>query len=105
MPDWYGQLVTIRDVIDGDPGAEVLLVKMDGPRLRSDGAGRSSSIKDVLRAQTDKYPGDAKMCDATLITVQIHWLQIDDATKAPVPALAVHIPKALRKDDVIAQGA
>jgi hypothetical protein len=104
-PDWYGQLVTIRDVLEGDPEARVLLVKMDGPRERTltGGSiklhqGRSSSTGD------DKYPGDAKICDPTLVTAQIHWLQVDKITTNRIPALAVHIPQALRRDDVIAQG-
>jgi hypothetical protein len=104
-PDWYGQLVTIRDVLDSDPDAQVLLVKMDEPRERTDSGGsiklhqgRSSSKGD------DKYPGDAKMCDPAIITVQIHWLRISASTSSQIPALAIHIPAALRKDDVIAQG-
>lgn len=105
VPDWYGQLVTIRDVLDGEPEALALVVKMDEPRERTDSGGsiklhqgRSSSTGE------DKYPGDAKMCDPAIITVQIHWLDIKEVTNNRIPAIAVHIPEALRKDDVIAQG-
>jgi hypothetical protein len=104
VPDWYGQLVTIRDVLESDPDARVLLVKMDSPRTRSDDGG---SIKLHQGRSSGKgenpYPGDAKMCDQKFVTVQIHSLQIDTIA-TPVPALAVHIPKDLRRDDVIAQG-
>jgi hypothetical protein len=104
-PDWYGQLVTIRDVLENDPDARVQLVKMDEPRERTDAGGsiklhqgRSSSIGE------DKYPGDAKMCDPTIVTIQIHRLRIPGFGAESIPAIAVHIPQALRKDDVIAQG-
>jgi hypothetical protein len=105
VPGWYGQLVTLRDILDADPDARVQLVRMDSPRERSvvNGSlklhqGRSSS------KAADKYPGDAKMCDSLIATVQIHWLQIEDVAIGLIPAIGVHIPQALRKDDVVAQG-
>jgi len=86
--------------------ARVQLVKMDEPRERTDAGGsiklhqgRSSSTRE------GKYPGDAGMCDPTIVTVQIHRLRIPGFGAEPIPALAVHIPQALRKDDVITQGA
>ncbi len=104
-PHWYGQMVMLRDVLDGDPNARALLVRMEGTRERSlsDGAiklhqGRSSS------KGGDKYPGDAKMCDPTLVTVQLHWLAINEVSTNTIPALAIHIPPALRSDDVLSQG-
>lgn len=104
VSSWYGQLVTLRDILDEQPDAQVMLVKMDGPRDRSitDGAiklhqGRSSA------KGADKYPGDAKMCDSAIVTIQIHWLKIEGVGKAPIPALAIHVPTDLRKDDVVVQ--
>lgn len=108
VASWYGQLVMLRDILEGDANARVVLVKMDGTRERTitDGEiklhqGRSSS------KGADKYPGDAKMCDPSIVTVQIHWLAIPgiSSLQSPIPALAIHIPTALRKDDLIAQGA
>ncbi|RKG93271.1 Z1 domain-containing protein [Corallococcus terminator] len=111
VADWYGQLVTLRDILDDNPEAQVLVMQMDAghPRVRSvdprAGAiklhqGRSSATGE------GKYPGDAKMHDTTFVTLQIHWLQISKVPdlKSPVPAIAVHIHTRLRKDDVIAQG-
>jgi hypothetical protein len=108
-PAWYGQIVTLRDVLETDPDANVLLLKMAAfakePRERSpdksgDGIalhqGRSSSKK------VGSYPGDAKMVDVSLITIQIHWIDVIDGYKH-VPALAIHIPSTLRREDVLVQ--
>jgi hypothetical protein len=107
VPSWYGHMVMLRDVLEGDPNAKVQLVLMDTPRERNaaaDGSiklhqGRSSSKKQ------DKYTGDAQMCDPTLVTIQIHRLTVPSVSVRPLPALAIHIPIALRKDDVVAQDA
>lgn len=108
VPGWYGQLVTLRDVLESDPSARVVLVAMAGPRERSlvNGdevklhQGRSSAIGE------DKYPGDAKMADGALVTIQIHTLKVKYSSERyldNVTALAIHIPKELRKDDVVAK--
>jgi len=101
VPSWFAQLVIVDDILDRNPDARVVLMRMDGLRIRTDNdgsiklhQGRSSSVAE------GKYPGDAEMRDPTLVTVQIHWLEISNET---IPALAVHIPRALRKDDVVAQ--
>lgn len=105
---WYAQLVMLGDILETSPDAQMVLVAMRQPRDRTetDGRiklhqGRSSSLLE------GKYPGDAKMCDSTLVTVQIHELTLKgDAIQgtASAIALAVHIPKELRRDDVVAQG-
>lgn len=108
---WYGQLVTLRDLLDDDASAKVLVIQIDagGTRVRNVDTkvgdiklhqGRSSSKSE------GKYPGDKEMHDATTVTLQIHWLQIADVPelKERVPAIAVHIHTRLRKDDVIVQG-
>ena len=116
VPGWYAQLVTLADIAESDPNAKVLLVGIDGVRNRSEDVakddveaiplqqGRSSSEKE------GRYPGDKEMCVPDTVTVQIHWLNVgkqkDEATSAAlpffanVPALAIHIPDALRRDDV-----
>lgn len=101
VSSWYGQLVTLRDIVDEHPDARVLLMRMKGDRERSatEGTiklhqGRSSSKGE------ERYPGDAKVCDSSIVTIQIHWLKIDER-KVTIPALAIHIPTDLRKDDVI----
>lgn len=104
LPKWYAQLVTIGDIVDDDedPTARMLLVRMHESRERKavNGAltlhqGRSSS-----QDEADAYPGDAKMCDENLVTVQIHWVDVKDGGPMGVAALAIHIPDRLRRDDV-----
>lgn len=106
VASWYAQLVMIRDILETDPEAVVTIVKMSVPRKRTladDGTiklhqGRSSSKAE------GKYPGDAMIRDASSVTVQIHWIDIDERPElGKVPALAIHIPKDLRKDDVLAK--
>lgn len=103
VPAWYGQLVSLRDILDEDPSAEALLVQMDGPRDRTpegDGIalhqGRSSSKTEGA------YPGDIKMVDASLVTVQLHSLKVP-GVKPVVPAIALHVPAKLRLNDVTVQ--
>jgi hypothetical protein len=108
--DWYGQLVTLRDILDSAPDTQVLVLQMDGARTRERGV-KDSAIKLHQGRSSVKgegrYPGDAQMHDASsnVVTLQIHWLTIKDAPelRSPVPAIAVHIPSPLRKDDAIAQ--
>jgi Z1 domain len=108
---WYGHLVTLRDILDNAPDTQVIVLQMDGGSTRERGV-KDEAIKlhqGVSSAQReDKYPGDAAMHDASskVVTLQIHWLTIKDAPdlRSPVPAIAMHIPSALRKDDAIAQG-
>lgn len=111
VADWYGQLVTLRDILDDTPDAQVLVMQMDAgrPRARSvepkTGAIKLHQGRSSARGE-GRYPGDAKMHDTTSVTLQIHWLRISDAPdiNGPVPSIAVHIHTKLRKDDVIAQG-
>lgn len=103
VPGWYGQLVTLADVLESNAAAQIVIMQMHGDRERGitkerDVAlhqGRSSSGK------AGSYTGDASMRDATLVTLQIHWVDIKDGLKT-VPGLAIHIPSDLRKDDVVA---
>jgi hypothetical protein len=111
VADWYGQLVTLRDILDDTPDAQVLVLQMDAghPRARSvdvkAGAIKLHQGRSSAKGE-GKYPGDAKMHDTTTVTLQIHWLRIADVPdiRWPVPSVAVHIHAKLRKDDVIAQG-
>lgn len=111
VAEWYGQLVTLRDILDDNQDAQVLVVQMDAgqPRTRSvdpkAGAIKLHQGRSSARGE-GKYPGDAKMHDTVFVSLQIHWLHVSDVPdlKGPVPAIAVHIHAKLRKDDVIAQG-
>jgi hypothetical protein len=99
--------VTLRDVLESDPSAQVMIVEMARPRTRSADSGELKLHQGRSSAQgNDKYPGDAKMADQTLITLQIHTLNIevkDNPVLQDVVALALHIPRALRRDDVVAK--
>ena len=55
------------------------------------------------RAPSGAYPGDHQMCDRTLVSIQLHRIDIKDGGPARVPTLAVHVPASLRKDDVLVQ--
>ena len=108
VPAWYGQLVTIGDILDEDSTSKALLVRMEGSRkdilrVRSeDKSSREIALHQGRSSAKDKegkYPGDKEMKADDLVTVQIHWLEVENGPKG-VPALAIHIPSALRKDDV-----
>ena len=74
-----------------------------GPRVEVFRDGEMWPAERIALEQSWAFDPD-QMCDESAVTVQIHWLRID-RNQEPVPALAVHIPTALRKDDVIAQDA
>ncbi len=105
-PTFTSAQLWISDILDRDPEAEAILVQMrksasELVRERSGSdfklfQGRSSSKKE------GKYPGDDKLCDAVLVTFQVHWVDIAHGP-ARVPALAIHIPAALMRDDVLVQ--
>ena len=103
LASWYGQLVMLRDILDTTPDARLFVVRMYGSRERTLTSGEIKLHQGRSSARgEDKYPGDAKMCDGHIVTVQIHWLRIEDDPSL-IPGLAVHIPENLRKDDVVAR--
>lgn len=111
VADWYGQLVTLRDILEDNPEAQVLVIQIDAGKPRERSVDAKAGTLKLAQGRSSakgegKYPGDRAMHDTTLATLQIHWLQIKGAPElvTPVPAIAVHIHPRLRKDDVIAQG-
>lgn len=106
VPAWYGQLVTIGDIVDANPSSVAMVVRMEGSqqgfRVRSEDKSREITLHQGRSSSKDKqgkYPGDKEMKDPELVTVQIHWLNVDGGPQGIV-GLAVHIPSELRKDDV-----
>ncbi len=98
-PGWYGQLVTLTDILEAAPQAIALVVKMHGERARAATDG-GIPLQQGASSKAGNYPGDNKMFDATRVTVQIHTIDIRDGGPKGIAALAVHIPRPLRKDDV-----
>lgn len=96
---WYAQLIALTDVCDTHPDAQALLLKMAGERLRSETKDGSIPLHQGASSKVGQYPGDNKMLDPVRVTLQIHTVDIKDGPKG-VPAIALHIPKQLRRDDV-----
>ena len=105
---WYGQLVTIGDIVADNPNARVVVVKMmgdDGGRSRERKPGKGDDINIHQGASSkkndpDKYPGDNKLFDAEHVTIQLHEINVKPDGPSGIPAIAVHIPATLRRDDV-----
>jgi hypothetical protein len=110
VPAWYAQLVTIRDILDNNLGAQALLVRMSNDkktRMRSttDGAIRLHQGRSSGRS-ADSYRGDSEIRDAYITTIQMHRVNVSNSAQSSprqVAALAIHIPSDLWKDDVVAQ--
>jgi len=100
LGNWYGQLLTLSDLIDKDPDARVVLVRMNGERERKLDKGGIALQQGASSAKVKDgaYPGDAKIVDASAVTVQLHWINVKDGGPRNVPAIALHIPTELRKD-------
>jgi hypothetical protein len=104
---WYGQLVTIGDIVADNPSARVVIVKMMGlkgarTREREPNKGGDINIHQGASSKKNdpnKYPGDNKLFDAEHVTIQLHQINVKGGI-SNVPAIAVHIPAALRRDDV-----
>ena len=47
------------------------------------------------------YPGDEKMIDPDLVTLQLHTLKVGGEPN--IPAISLHIPSSLRKADMVVQ--
>jgi hypothetical protein len=101
---WYGELMLLRTLLNRDPQARVLVIRMavgDKRRTRtaSEVDGGIPLFQGASSAKGNKYPGDEKLCDDQAITVQIHRVDVKGPqTHDDVPALAIHIPPALGKD-------
>jgi len=101
---WYGQLVMLGDVLEANSTARMQLVQMRLPRerkLTGDGInphqGRSAS------KGANAYPGDRALCDSEIVTLQMSDISLKDEGGRCVPCISLHIPAALRKDDVLVQ--
>ncbi|MGN6110785.1 MAG: Z1 domain-containing protein [Kofleriaceae bacterium] len=106
VPAWYGQLVTIGDIMDANHGATAVVVRMEGSqqgfRLRSEDKSREITLHQGRSSSKDKqgkYPGDKEMKDSGRVTVQIHWVNVEGGAQG-VAGLAIYIPSELRKDDI-----
>lgn len=103
VPNWFGLLVTLGSILDNDTDALCVVVRMfDGEKR--DRKSTNGTINPMQgRAPSGAYPGDHQMCDQTLVSIQLHRIDIKDGGPAGVPTLAVHVPTSLRKDDVLVQ--
>ncbi len=101
VPDWFGLLLTLGSIIDRDPEAPCVVVSMFGGGKR-DRSSTKGSIN-PMQGPSGNYPGDRLVLDGTVVTVQIHQVDIKGGIKG-VPTLAIHVPTKLRPDDVMVQG-
>lgn len=99
VPGWYALLVTLDDIIDTDPDAVALVVRMKGRRQRTPADG-AITLHQGPSPEKSGYPGDNKLFDPNVATIQVHWIDVKDGGPEEVPGLAIHIPTKLRKDDV-----
>jgi hypothetical protein len=97
--NWYGQLVTLRDLLDQDKDARIVLVRMNGERDRKEDKGAIALHQGASSAKGKEgaYPGDAKIADRSAVTLQIFWVNVKGGPSG-VPAIALHIPTEKRKD-------
>jgi Z1 domain len=105
LAGWYGALFTIADILETTPDAQAFVLQMTGERgrerLRTPDGGVATGAVALHQGRTggrDGYPGDARMALGGAVTVQIHRLRVGD--RGDIPALAIHIPTELRRDDV-----
>jgi Z1 domain-containing protein len=102
VASWYGQLVTIGDIIESAPETKALVLRMSGERKRTADAGAVTLHQGRTAGKTG-YPGDAKMLgDGDQVTIQIHTVHVDQGDL--LPGIAIHIPLAMRRDDTGAMG-
>lgn len=107
VPRWYGQLVILGDVLESDPDARVVVMSMRGTdreRKKTDEGSINPQQGRSSRKGEGGYPGDANVYDREVVTLQIYWIKLREDGRE-VPAIAIHVPAALRKDDILSQGA
>lgn len=106
---WLAELLAQRP----DAECEVISMSSGGTRERSESAkiaGRVEQLFAGRRPKTGpaKYPGDQKLRDESVVTVQVHRLDIkpdknSDPVHRDVPALAVHLPDGFEPNTVMVQ--
>ena len=100
VPNWYAQLVMIDGILAADPKAKACVIRMRADATREK-RERSLSKGEVQLFQgagsTKKTTGDKSLFDQSLVTIQLHWLDVTDGPR-DVRAIAVHVPDALRED-------
>lgn len=93
----YAARVMLQDLLEREPGAEVLVLKMDKGNRRTRSTTDDEKIKQLQQGR-DKtnfgdYPGDRSMRDKARVTLQIHRLAVkQDNAKVDATALALYIP-------------
>ncbi len=101
-PGWYGQLVTISDILESKQSPLVRVVRMRRTKDNQEKLGFRTPENDRVtlhQGRSGDYPGDAQLFEHDRVTIQLHMLEVK-GWPGTVPALAIHIPKSLRKDDV-----
>lgn len=104
VPRWFGLLVTLGGVLDRHPDAPCVIVQMFGGDTRERSVAKGGINPMQGRSSSGNYPGDLQIRDAGAVTVQLHRVNIKKTGPDDVPVLAVHVPEALRADDVLVQG-
>ena len=99
----------LSDILDRDTEAEALLLQMRKSKSERDRERSGKASFKLFQGASSKYepeayPGDMRLHDSQLVTLQVHWLRVEDIDGS-VPALAVHIPRDLMRDDVLVQHA
>jgi hypothetical protein len=100
-PRWYGELLMFSALLEKNPTARAVVVRMPTDRTRTPNNGAVALFQGASSAKgkIGAYPGDQKMCDGAAVTVQLHRFQVNgDPALKNVVALAVHIPEALGRD-------
>lgn len=96
--NWYAHVVALRDVLDSQPQAEVMVLQMREGRV-GERSAKDLRLHQGKTGGSQGYPGDQVMCAPGEVTIQVHRVRVDGPA-GDFEALAVHIPRSLRRDDV-----
>ena len=101
-----GLMLQLKTYLDDHPGESAVIYRMTGGRDRIRNLNQNDKIDNLFQGKNPLhgpviYPGDRKICDESLLTVQIHMLRVDGAA-SHVAAVAVRLPASMSRGVLVA---
>ncbi len=101
-----GLMLQLKTYLDDHPGESAVIYRMTGGRDRVRNLNQNDKIDNLFQGKNPLhgpviYPGDRKICDESLLTVQIHMLRVDGAA-SHVAAVAVRLPDSMSRGVLVA---